>query len=284
MKIQYNVPLKDYATLHIGGPAAVLKEPESLEEMQQVLKEEDGRLFVLGNGSNVLFTDKGYDGTILKISPSWNGIERLEGDRIRVQSGAQNWEIADFAAASELGGYEFACGVPGMVGGAIRMNAGCYGSEIKDVLESVRYLDREGNLHEMKAEDAELGYRHSWFADNFGVIVDAVLQLHPAKSEDIQATMRELQEKRYSKQPMDAYSCGSTFKRPEGHFAAALIDESGLRGYRVGEAQVSEKHTGFLINRGEATSEEFLQLIEDVRRIVAEKTGVELTCEVFIVE
>lgn len=286
MKTENNTELKNYTTLHIGGPAKTMVHPETVEEMKQVLKEtmeKNERIYVLGNGSNVLFADEGFLGTVIHIPSSFNHMERLDDNRVRVESGATNEEFANWLCSQGLSGYEFASGVPGTIGGAVYMNAGCYGGEIKDVLVEAEYLDRDGNLHTLKNEDLDLGYRHSWFTDHFGLITSAVFQLEEKDPKEIQEVMDDLHEKRWSKQPMDKHSCGSTFKRPEGYFAAALIDQAGLRGYRVGQAMVSEKHTGFLINEDKASAEEFLKLIAEVQKRVKEHSGVDLECEVRLI-
>lgn len=283
MKVLKECLLKDYSTLHIGGVCETMLIPESEEEIRLALKEARAAgepVFILGNGSNILFSDQGTDETIIRIGEDFSRIKRLDGNRIEVESGATNKEVAAFAQKEGLGGYEFLCGVPGTVGGAVFMNAGCYGGEVKDILKSVIWLDENGDEHETKAEDLDLSYRHSWFTDHFGVIVRAIFQLSEKDPAAIQAEMDELQFKRYDKQPMNDYSCGSTFKRPVGGYASALIDQSGLRGFAVGDAAVSEKHTGFLINKGEASAAEFLELIEQVRNRVKEDSGIELECEV----
>lgn len=283
MKIEENKELKEYTTLYIGGPAKKIVHPENLEEIQEVYEEtkKNGeKLFVLGNGSNVLFEDRGFDGTVMRLVENWNNIELLEDDQVKVQSGATNEELAAFAQKNGLTGYEFACGVPGTIGGAVVMNAGCYNSETKNVLKSVAYLDEEGNIQTKNNEDLDLSYRHSYFSDHFGIVLEAVYQFEKDDPKAIQERMDELQEKRYAKQPMDKHSCGSTFKRPEGYFAAALIDQAGLRGFKVGDAMVSEKHTGFLINNGNSTEKEFKELIRQVQQKVKEHSGVDLECEV----
>jgi UDP-N-acetylmuramate dehydrogenase len=283
MQYQSNTLLKDYTTLKIGGPATYFAQPKSLNEMREVLakaKEENLPLFILGNGSNVLVSDEGFKGIVLHMSKDWSKIERLDNNQVLVQAGATNEQLAAFCIEQGLGGYEFACGVPGTIGGAVMMNAGCYNGETKDVLVEVNYLDANGNLHVRKAKDLDLSYRHSWFTENFGLITQAIYQFEPKESAQVAAKVEELQKKRYDKQPMDKASCGSTFKRPEGHFAAALIDEAGLRGYRYKDAMVSEKHTGFLINDGQASAQDFLHLVEDVKEKVFENSGVQLECEV----
>lgn len=283
MKIEKNKELKEYTTLYIGGPAKKIVHPESLQEIKEVYEEakKNGeKLFVLGNGSNVLFEDKGFNGTVLRLVENWNDMKLLDHDQVEVQSGATNEELAAFAQKNGLSGYEFACGVPGTIGGAVVMNAGCYNSETKNVLKSVTYLDEEGNIQTKDMEDLDLSYRHSYFSDHFGIVLSAVYQFEKDDPEKIQERMDELQEKRYAKQPMDKHSCGSTFKRPEGYFAAALIDQAGLRGFKVGDAMVSEKHTGFLINNGNCTEKEFKELISEVQKRVKEHSGVDLECEV----
>lgn len=285
MNFENDILLKDYTTLKIGGPAEKFVDARTLEDIQDALdyaarNQED--VFILGNGSNVLFDDEGYDGVIIHLDPSWKRMEIIEENPylVRVQAGATNEDFADFLAKNHLSGYEFACGVPGTIGGAVFMNAGCYGGETKDVLREVTWMDADGSIHTTPADELELGYRHSWFTDHFGVILDAVYELQPGNEEEIRAKMEDLQNQRYSKQPMEKASAGSTFKRPEGYFAGTLIDQSGLRGYRVGDAMVSEKHCGFLINDGNCTSKEFKQLIHDVQDIVEEKFGVRLEPEV----
>lgn len=283
MKIKENEKLSEYTTLKIGGPAKYLVEIGSADDVKEALnkaKNENLNLFVLGNGSNVLFEDEGFDGMILHLGKDFSKIETSADTEITAQAGATNEEMAVFAKEAGLSGYEFACGVPGTVGGAVFMNAGCYGGEIKDILKSVTYMDENENVQTKDAKDLDLAYRHSWFSDHPGIILEATFALKKEEPETIQKAMDELQEKRYAKQPMDKASCGSTFKRPEGHFAAALIDEAGLRGYRVGDAMVSTKHTGFLINDGQASAKEFNTLIEDVIQKVKDHSGVTLECEV----
>lgn len=278
-----NVPMKNHTTLKIGGPARRFFEPETIEDMAQILQEsleEEAPLFVLGNGSNVLFPDEGYDGWILHLGPNWSGIELVDACRLRVKSGTTNQELARFTRLAGLAGYEFASGIPGTVGGAIVMNAGAYDGETVDVLESVRWLDRRGNLHVAAGEELDMGYRHSRFSDEFGVIVDAVYRLRPGDTKAIEQRIDELTQKRWSKQPMEAASAGSTFKRPAGSFASKLIHESGLQGLRVGDTMVSEKHAGFLINAGEATCGEFLELVRQVQEKVESDSGIRLELEI----
>ncbi len=283
MDYKKDVLLKDYTTLKIGGPAARFYEPQSVEDIQEILKlhqENQWPLIVLGNGSNMLFEDAGYDGSILHIGPSLAGIENLGNGIVRVYAGQENGDLAQYLADEGLQGFEFASGIPGTIGGAVIMNAGAYDGEIKDVLLQVGYLDENGKLHEVKADDLDLSYRHSWFTDHFGVVIYADLQLKPADPTKVHAKIQELHDKRYAKQPMDKASAGSTFKRPKKGYASALIQECGLRGKRVGDAMVSTKHTGFLINDGEATCAEFLELVRQVQAEVKAQTGIDLELEV----
>lgn len=285
MSIAYktDIPMREYTTLKIGGPAARFYEPESIEDMQTILqdaKKQQAELFVLGNGSNVLFDDAGYDGWIVHMGSNWSGIDLVDPYRLRVKSGTTNEQLARYTALAGLAGYAFASGIPGTVGGAIMMNAGAYDGETSDILESVRYLDKEGNLHTLTKEELDLSYRHSIFCDQFGLIVDAVYRFRPGDTLAIRRHMEDLHNKRWAKQPMEDASAGSTFKRPQGSYASKLIQESGLQGLRVGDAMVSTKHAGFLINAGHATSEQFLELVRQVQEKVAEDSGFHLELEV----
>lgn len=283
MNYKTNILLKDYTTLRIGGPAARFFEPQSIEELQEILvlhQEKDWPLVVLGNGSNMLFEDGGYDGSIIHIGPSLSGIKRLDNDQVQVYAGEENSALANFLASEGLKGFEFASGIPGTIGGAVIMNAGAYNGEIKDVLVKVGYLDEKGILHEVEAKDLDLSYRHSWFSDHFGIVVYAILQLEKATSKEVQEKILDLHNKRHAKQPMDKASAGSTFKRPKKGYASALIQQCGLKGLRVGDAMVSTKHTGFLINEGEATCKDFLDLVHQVQEEVKKQTGIDLELEV----
>lgn len=283
MKYRTDAQLKDYTTLKIGGPAKRFYEPESIEQLQsllQELKEEDLPLIVLGNGSNMLFEDEGYDGSVIHIGRALGGMKKLGNGQVRVYAGEENGTLADYLAEHGLGGYEFASGIPGTIGGAVIMNAGAYDGEMKDVLVRVGWLDQDGVLHESDAADLELGYRHSWFTDHFGVVVYADLQLQEADSEAVHAKIQDLHDRRYAKQPMEKASAGSTFKRPVKGYASALIHECGLQGRHVGDAMVSTKHAGFLINDGSASCREFLELVHQVQQEVKAKKGVDLELEV----
>lgn len=286
MEYRTDVMLRDYTTLKIGGPAARFYQPSTIEEIREILQENrksDARLMVLGNGSNVLFEDEGFDGWIINLSDEFSGLSPIDDTRLRVLSGTRNDELAEYLARHGLSGFEFASGIPGTVGGAVIMNAGAYDGQYEDILEAVGYLDEDGVLHHIRADELELGYRHSWFTDHFGIVVYADLHFDKADPAAIRTRIDELHEKRYSKQPMDKASAGSTFKRPASGYASAMIHECGLQGLRVGDAMVSTKHAGFLINDGEATCADFLELVHQVQACVKEKKGADLEMEVHFI-
>ena len=279
-------PMKNHTTFRIGGPADALALPKTPEEVAEVVRfchEHAQPYYVLGNGSNLLVSDEGYRGLVLQLYRNFNDIQ-VNGETITVQSGAMLAAVARTAYQTGLTGLEFAYGIPGTVGGAVYMNAGAYGGEMKDVLVSVTYLTREGEIVTEDAANLDLSYRHSIFEENGGCILSAKFHLKRGDSAAIKARMDELMQKRIDKQPLDKPSAGSTFKRPVGAFAAALIDQCGLRGYRHGGAAVSEKHCGFVVNLGGATCADVLALCDEVRAIVKEKTGYELEKEIRVVK
>lgn len=281
--IYENEALAKHTTFRIGGPARYFLTPDSIEAVKRTIiicKEQGIPFYVIGNGSNLLVSDKGYDGAIIRIAEKLREI-RCEGNKIYAAAGATLAAIAQTALKNSLTGFEFAAGIPGTLGGALVMNAGAYGGEMKQVVESAQLLDSEGKLIELTGEELELGYRTSVIPKKGYFVVSAVLSLtYTEDSESIRARMSELAMQRREKQPLEYPSAGSTFKRPEGYFAGKLIMDAGLRGYTVGGACVSEKHCGFVINKGGATAEDVMKLISDVRRIVKEKFGVELEPEV----
>ena len=281
-----NEPLAAHCTFKIGGPADVFILPESEAQLCAAValcKAEAVRYYLLGNGSNILFADEGYRGAVIDTTAL--KIELRFADTVQVTAGAGLKLSALCTAALEHGltGLEFAYGIPGTVGGAVYMNAGAYGGEMKDVLTTVRYLAAEGEVREVPAAELDLRYRHSIFEENSGCILSAQFHLQPGNAADIRAKMDELMAKRVEKQPLDKPSAGSTFKRPAGAFAAALIDQCGLRGYRHGGAAVSDKHCGFVVNLGGATCADVLALCDEVRAIVKEKTGYDLEKEIRVV-
>ncbi len=280
--VRMDEPMKEHTTFRIGGPADLFLMPSSIEGVSRAaayLREREIPFFILGNGSNLLVSDKGYRGVVIQISRRLSAIE-TEGTRIRAEAGALLSRVASAAAGNSLTGMEFASGIPGTLGGACLMNAGAYGGEMKQVLQEVTCLSTDGVIRRTGPEDMGLSYRHSAFMDSGDVILSAVLSLKEGDPAGIRARMDELKAMRTSKQPLDLPSAGSTFKRPEGYFAGKLIMDAGLRGYRVGDAQVSEKHCGFVVNRGEATARDVWTLIKDVRERVLKDAGVELVPEV----
>ena len=281
-RVLFDEPMSQHTTFRIGGPADVFVMPENYEQIREVLrlcKEEKLPFFVLGNGSNLLVSDSGYRGVIIQMDRNMEEI-RLDGEEIHACAGALLSSVAVSARNASLTGFEFAGGIPGTIGGAAVMNAGAYGGELKDVLKEVTVMTREGEILTIPAEKMEMGYRTSIIKTAGYLVLEAVISLKKGDEEAIRATMKDLSERRTEKQPLDYPSAGSTFKRPEGYFAGKLIMDSGLRGYRVGGAQVSEKHCGFVINAGGATAEDVRSLMDHVIRVVREKYGVTLEPEV----
>jgi len=281
-RVLFDEPMSQHTTFRIGGPADVFVMPENYEQIREVLrlcKEEKLPFFVLGNGSNLLVSDSGYRGVIIQMDRNMEEI-RLDGEEIHACAGALLSSVAVAARNTSLTGFEFAGGIPGTIGGAAVMNAGAYGGELKDVLKEVTVMTREGEILTIPADKLEMGYRTSIIKTAGYLVLEAVISLKKGDEEKIRAVMKELSERRTEKQPLDYPSAGSTFKRPEGYFAGKLIMDSGLRGYRVGGAQVSEKHCGFVINAGGATAEDVRSLMDHVIRVVREKYGVTLEPEV----
>lgn len=280
--IHINEPMSKHTTFRIGGEADCFLQIENVEQLKRVqgyLQQLEIPYYVLGNGSNLLVSDSGYRGVILEIADKMSDI-RVEGELIIAQAGALMSKIARVAYENGLTGFEFAAGIPGTIGGGVVMNAGAYGGELKQVVTQVTVVDKEGDLLELDNETMEFGYRTSAIKNHPFTVAMVKLQLKAGNKEEIKATMEDLAAKRREKQPLEYPSAGSTFKRPEGHFAGALIMNAGLRGYRVGGAQVSEKHCGFVINRDKATATDVKQLMRHVQSEVKVKFGVELEPEV----
>ena len=274
--------MSGHTTFRIGGPADYFVMPSSAGEIKRIIAlclEQDVPYYIIGNGSNLLVADKGYRGVIIQIFKNMKDIQ-VEGENIRAQAGALLSKVAAAAYEAGLEGFEFASGIPGTLGGAVRMNAGAYGGEMKRVLKSAEVLTPEGEVLTLPVEEMKMGYRTSIVSRMDYVVLGAEIALREGNKEEIRAKMDELKEKRVSKQPLEFGSAGSTFKRPEGYFAGKLIEDAGLRGFRVGNAQVSEKHCGFVINRGGATAREVAELMETVARRVEENSGVRLEPEV----
>ena len=277
-------PLKKHTTMRVGGNAKYVFCPKDVHELKAVIdycKSNNERYIVIGNGSNIIFMDDGFDGIVIKIFNLMSG-SSIEGNLIKADAGCILSKLANLAKDNSLKGMEFASGIPGTLGGAIVMNAGAYGGEMKDIIEYVDILLDDGNVKRYSNEEMNFGYRKS-IVDEGKIVLSAGLRLSKGDKSEIEAKMLELKEKRTSKQPLEYPSSGSTFKRPEGYFAAKLIEDAGLKGYRVGGAMVSPKHSGFVINYDNATAEDVLKLIEDVRNIVNDKFGVLLEPEVKII-
>ena len=291
MKVLKNEPLKQHTSFRVGGPAKVYVVPEDIEELQKLIRflyEEKLPYDIIGNGTNLLVSDAGVDHVVVEIGRALEGIELLPEANasdektyyIRVLAGTLLSKAAQFAATQALSGMEALRGIPGTLGGAVTMNAGAYGTEMKDVLYSVDVLTPEGELRTLTPAELELGYRHSVIPERGYVVVAATLALRKGDPVEIKARMADFQNRRKEKQPLDKASAGSTFKRPEGYFAGKLIEDTGLRGFRHGGAQVSEKHCGFVINDGTARAADIYWLIGEVRKRVLLEQHVELTPEV----
>lgn len=277
--------LKDYTSFKIGGKADLMVFPDSAEKLLEIVKKAkcDGvPVFVLGKGSNLLVSDSGINAVVINTS-KLDGIELIDETTIKCQSGISLSRLCRFALDNSLTGLEFAFGIPGTAGGAAYMNAGAYGGEMKDVLVSCEHLNSDGSLSSFSGDELGLSYRHSAYSDSDLIITSLTLKLEKGDREEIKSKMDELIGKRKDKQPLEYPSAGSTFKRPEGYFAGALIEQCGLKGFTVGGAQVSEKHAGFVINIGSATAEDVMGVINHCRETVLDETGVALEPEVKII-
>lgn len=280
--IRMQEPMSKHTTFRVGGPAKMLVQVEGTEQLQKIvsyLSRLEEPYIVIGNGSNLLVSDKGYDGVVLKIASGMENIQ-VRGERIHVQAGALLAKTAMEAAKHGLTGMEFASGIPGCIGGAVVMNAGAYDGEMSHVVESVTVVNQTGELMVLDRDTMEFSYRNSIIKNRPYIVAEAVLRLQKGEEAQIRSKMDEFAKLRREKQPLEYPSAGSTFKRPEGYFAGKLIMDAGLRGYRIGGAQVSEKHCGFLVNVGNATAEDIHELIMVVQETVKEKLHVELETEV----
>ena len=284
LTIKANEPLSNYTYTKTGGPADLLVFPRSVEEVQRVLaavKQENLPLTVLGNASNLIVKDGGIRGLVMILTDMQELV--VEGNQLKAASGAALIEASRQAAAAWLTGLEFACGIPGSIGGAIYMNAGAYGGEVKDVISQVQTMTRDGQLKTYAGADCDFSYRHSRFQEGDEVILGVTFDLAPGDQSAIDSKVAELTHLRQSKQPLEYPSCGSVFKRPEGYFAGKLIQDAGLQGYQVGGAQVSTKHAGFIVNVDHATATDYLEVIEHIRLVVWARTGVFMEPEVRII-
>ncbi len=283
---QKDVPMKMYSSFRVGGEAKIVVSPKSEKELVKIIKkcsELNIKPFILGNGSNILVSDGGIDNAVIHIGKGFDEIELVDDTTIRVKAGCSLMKLCRFALSNSLSGLEFAYGIPGSVGGAMYMNAGAYGGEMKDVALECTYITFDGEEGVLKGEEMDLSYRKSAFTSGDKIIVSALLKLKKGSQAEIENKMNELMGKRRDKQPLEYPSAGSTFKRPEGHFAGQLIEECGLKGKKIGGAQVSDKHCGFIINKDNATADDIIDLIDFVRDEVLEQKGIMLETEVKLV-
>ncbi|MFR8869454.1 UDP-N-acetylmuramate dehydrogenase [Paraclostridium sordellii] len=282
--IYLNEPMKNHTSFKVGGPADFLLKPKTEDEIKRLiefLKNENIPYIVVGNGSNLLVKDGGIRGVVIKIADNFNKFE-IEDTKIVAQSGALLSFMGKAILNKSLTGFEFAAGIPGTLGGAIAMNAGAYGGEMKDIVKSVRLMDSKGNIIELSNKEMEFEYRRSLISKSDYIVLSAIIELKEGNFDEIKGYMKELTKSRVTKQPLNLPSAGSTFKRPEGHFAAKLIEDSGLKGLTLGGARVSEKHSGFVVNIGDAKAKDIIELINVVKSTVYSKFGVMLEEEVKI--
>ncbi len=283
--VEYNLPLRDYTTFRIGGPADVAVFPQKTEEAAMLLKyltENQLRYFLLGRGSDVLASDAGYRG-VLVLTKKMNSL-KAEGNRIYAGAGCSMTAVSNLAQKEGLFGLEFLHGIPGSVGGGVYMNAGAYGGEISAFLESVEWVDPKGNIHSSSADELEFSYRHSYFSHHVGMVCSAVFCCEKGNPDEIKEKIIELDTRRREKQPLEYPSAGSAFKRPEGHFAGKLIEDAGLKGFSIGGACVSEKHAGFIVNKGGATGADVHEVIDHVIQTVKENFEITLEPEILFLE
>ena len=283
--VKFDEPMKLHTTFKIGGPADVFVEAQNTDEIIALIeycKQNSIPYMIIGNGSNMLVGDKGIRGVVIQVGKAMNNIT-IDKETVTAQAGVLMSTLANAILKAELSGFETLSGIPGTLGGGIYMNAGAYGGELKDVIDTVTYIDESGEIITKPNEELDLSYRHSMFETGEYVILSAVLKLKKGSYEEIKAAMQDYNKRRSDKQPISMPSAGSTFKRPEGYFAGKLIQDSGLVGYSVGGAQVSEKHAGFVVNKGGATAADVLALIKHIQDTVEEKFGVCLEPEVRLI-
>lgn len=283
IEYRLNAPMSEYTSFKTGGPADILILPKNEPELRRVLSlcdDEGIRPFVFGNGSNLLVSDEGIRGVSVRLASNFDDIRLLNDDMIFCTAGTKLAKLCTFALENSLTGLEFAYGIPGTAGGAAYMNAGAYGGDMKDVLVSCNHLDYSGNPGRLTGDQLALSYRRSAYTDKYFVITGITVKLQKGEREEINAKMKDILQRRVDKQPLDLPSAGSFFKRPEGYFAGALIEQCGLKGFSVGGAQVSEKHAGFVVNKGGATTAEIMELGKTVSEKVFNETGVKLEMEV----
>ena len=283
----FNESMKKHTTFKVGGNAACVAMPDSVEKRRALIKflnENKIRCYFLGNGSNVIFSDEGFNGVIIKTSKlNFINIDK-KNNTAQAGAGVMMTSFSRMMRENGLGGMEFAYGIPGNIGGGCYMNAGAYGGQISDCVLSVEYIDRQGNVRTVSRRDCDYSYRHSVFMENKWLITSATFQLRPKDKVSMLSYMEDIMQRRVEKQPLDMPSAGSSFKRPRGYYAAALIDECGLKGFSVGGARVSTKHAGFIVNTGSASCADIVALADEVRKTVMEKKGVQLEKEMIIVK
>lgn len=285
IQLRFQEPMAKHTSFRIGGNAEVMAFPKTVEELSLLLKTSallDTKFAILGAGTNVLAPDEGISGLVICLKDCLGGMQRLDDTRIRVSAGVTMARAAVFAAGLGLGGMEFAHGIPGTIGGGIYMNAGAYGGELCQIVERVEVMDYAGNVRSLTCEEMGFSYRHSRLEEEFGIVISADFILVPKPEEEIRSRMKELQGKRTASQPLDLPSAGSAFKRPTGGYAAALIDQAGLKGYQVGGAAISEKHAGFAVNLGGATAADVKNLLQQVSDRVFAHSGIRIEPEIRI--
>ncbi|MBO5867710.1 MAG: UDP-N-acetylmuramate dehydrogenase [Oscillospiraceae bacterium] len=285
IEYRFDEPMSRHTSFRIGGPAEVMAFPKSADELAKLLKMSaflDCKTAIIGAGTNILAPDEGIEGLVICLKDCLTGMEQIDSTHIRVAAGVSMARAAVFAAGLNLGGLEFAHGIPGTVGGGVYMNAGAYGGEIKDVCQSVSVMYPDGSVVEYSAEEMEFSYRHSRLEKENGIVISAVFTLTPKPEAEVREQMQELFQKRKTSQPLELPSAGSAFKRPVGGYAAALIDQVGLKGFTVGGAQVSTKHAGFVVNVGGATAKDVEELLKQVAEKVMEHSGIALEPEIRI--
>lgn len=284
-KVLKDEPLRNHTYFKIGGPAGIFAEPDDTEDLRTILKlikKYEIDYYIIGNGTNLLVSDRGYQGVIVKIGDKFNKIIR-EGNRVTAGAGVLLSTLAKYLAKEGLAGFEFASGIPGCLGGAVPMNAGAYGGEMKDVISRVKCMDREGRIHEFTGDEMDFSYRHTKISDTEYIVLEADLLLKEGREEDIMEVIRDLNEKRTSKQPLNLPSAGSTFKRPSKGYASKLIEDAGLKGLKYRGAMVSDKHSGFIVSYDNASCEDVLELMRIVISTVYDKFGIRLEPEIKII-
>lgn len=285
ISILFSEPMSKHTSFRIGGNAEIMAFPKNSEQLKKLLTfatEKQCPCKVLGAGTNVLAPDEGIEGLVICLKDALDGMELLEGNRIRISAGVTMTRAAVFAASHSLGGFEFAHGIPGTVGGGVYMNAGAYGGEICQVCQSVDVLTKDGEFVTYSCQEMDFSYRHSRLEEDGGIVISAVFALQEKNEAEVRSQMQELMKRRSASQPLDLPSAGSAFKRPVGGYAAALIDEAGLKGFQIGGAGVSEKHAGFVVNLGGATAQDVKDLLASVTQTVFEKSGIRLEPEMRI--